>query len=170
MNDQNRSLPAEIQNPQIKRQLWGPWSTLGFGLIVGIVYLISGVFVTVIFAIVKAFSAPTTDPLQFLETLVSDGLLISLSIIVSTIVCGGLLLVIIKVRRGAPIAEYLSLRRITKKTILILLGITAGIIVLSDILTFILGKPLNPDFMVNAYNTSLACIIMDSRGYFCSNI
>ena len=155
MTAQNTSLSAEIENPQIKRQLWGPWSTLGLGLVVGIVYLITQVFVVVIFAIAKIISDSTLSPLQLVETLISDGLLISLATFASAIVCVGLILVIIKIRGRATIAKYLGLRRITKKTILILLAITTGIIVLSDILTLILGKPLNPEFMVNAYNTSI---------------
>ena len=155
MTDQNTSLPAEIETPQIKRQLWGPWSTLGFGLVVGIAYLIAQAFVVVIFVIIKVTSDSTFNPNQLLETLISDGLLISLAIFASAIVCVGLILVIIKIRGRATIAEYLGLRRITKKTILTLLAITTGIIVLSDILALILGKPLNPEFMVNAYNTSI---------------
>ena len=155
MTDQNISLSSEIENPQIKRQLWGPWSTLGFGLVVGVVSLIAQGFVVVIFAIKETTSDSTLNTLQLIEMLISNGLLISLATILSTIVCVGLILVIIKIRRRATIAEYLGLRRITKKTILILLAIVAGIILLSDILNLILGNPFSSDWMVNIYNTSI---------------
>ena len=155
MTDQNISLSSEIENPQIKRQLWGPWSTLGFGLVVGVVSLIAQGFVVVIFAIKETTSDSTLNTLQLIEMLISNGLLISLATILSTIVCVGLILVIIKIRRRATIAEYLGLRRITKKTILILLAITIGIMALADILALILEIPLNSEFMVNAYNTSI---------------
>jgi membrane protease YdiL (CAAX protease family) len=155
MTDQNTSLSSEIENPQIKRQLWGPWATLGFGLVVGIVSLVTQGILVVPFVIAKITSDSTLSPLQLVETLISDGLFLSIAIIASSIVCVGLILVIIKIRRRATIAEYLGLRRITKKTILILLAIATGIIVLSDILTLILGKPLSPEFMVSAYNTSI---------------
>jgi hypothetical protein len=152
----DRNAPsAEIENPQIKRQLWGPWATSGLALVVIIVNLTIQVFVVVIFVIAKLISDSTLDLLQVVETLISDGLFISLAILTSAIVCLGLILVLIKIRRRATIAEYLGLRRITKKTILILLGITTGIVVLSDILTFVLGKPISPEWLINAYNTSI---------------
>ena len=155
MTEQNTSLPSEIENPQIKSQFWGPWSTLGLGLVVGIVFIITQAFVAVIFAIVKIISDSTLSPLQLAEALISDGLLISLATFASTIVCVGLILVIIKIRKRATIAEYLGFKRISKMTILILLAITTGIIVLTEILNLILGKPINTDFMVNAYSTSV---------------
>ncbi|MFC2068000.1 lysostaphin resistance A-like protein [Chloroflexota bacterium] len=155
MTDQNTSLSSEIENPQIKRQLWGPWSTLGFGLVVGIVSLITQGLVVVPFVISKTISDSTLNPLQLVEMLISDGLFISLAIVTSSIVGIGLILVIIKVRRRATIAEYLGLRRITKKVILILLAITTGIIISEYILALIIGETQNAAWMVNAYNTSI---------------
>lgn len=154
MTDHNTSLPSEIEYPQIKRKLWGPWATLGFGLVVGIVYLVTQSFVVVIFAVAKFISDSTISPLQLVETLISDGMLISLATFASAIVCVGLILVIIKVRRGATIAEYLGLKVITGKTILVLLAISAGLIILSSGLSWIVGKPLS-DYMVDIYRTSI---------------
>ena len=153
MRNQNTSMQSETGNPISKNPVWGPWATAGFGLVVGIVFIATQIFVIFVYSVVKVISDPTINPLQSAQSLLSDGLLLALATFATTIVCIGLIIVIIKVRKSSTVAEYLCLRPITGKTILALLAITAGIIIVSDLLTLILGKPLNPKFIVDTYNS-----------------
>ncbi|MFC1928471.1 CPBP family intramembrane glutamic endopeptidase [Chloroflexota bacterium] len=139
----------------INRRVWGSWSTAGFGLIIGIVFVITQVIVIGTFVIIRIASNPALNLLQLANTLIDNGLVLALSTFATTIVCVGLIAIIIKFRRGTTFVEYLGFKRITRKTIFVLLAISAGFIILSDCLSLILGKPLNPEFMVNTYNTSV---------------
>ncbi|MFC1981703.1 lysostaphin resistance A-like protein [Chloroflexota bacterium] len=115
------------------------------------------VFVILIFANQKVISDPIQGSFRVFHRILNNysGLLYSLNTIASAVVGVGLILIIIKIRNRATIAEYLDLRRITKKTILILLAITTGILGLSDILSLILGKSLYSLFILDAYYTSI---------------
>ncbi|MFC2016486.1 lysostaphin resistance A-like protein [Chloroflexota bacterium] len=137
------------------RRVWGPWATAGFGLVIGIVFLVTSVIVVGIFAAIRIASGSTLGLLQLINTLSDNGLLLALSTFATTLVCVGLITIIVKVRRGATIVEYLDFRRITRKTIFILLAVSVGFIILSDCLSLILGIPLNSEFMVDTYNTSV---------------
>jgi len=112
------------------------------------------ILVVAIFAAAKIISDPTLGTLQLIENLNSaEGLVLTLSVFASAIVGVGLIIVIVKVRKSVTIAEYLSLRKITRKTVLALLALSAGIIILSDCLSLILGRPIIAEYMVNAYST-----------------
>jgi len=139
----------------LDRRVWGPWATAGFGLVVIIVFLVTEILVAVVFAAIRIVSDPTIIPYQLLESLGTNGLLLALSTFASTIICVGLIIGIVKLRRNAAITEYMGFRPITRKTIFILLAISTGFIILSDSLSLILGRPLNPEFMVDAYSTSV---------------
>jgi membrane protease YdiL (CAAX protease family) len=143
MTDRNTLLPNEIENPQIKSQLWGPWPTLGFGIAIYIVNVLTGT------SVIFIFNNEKINPDHY------HGLLFSLTTIASAIICVSLILVIIKIRSGATVAEYLSLKRITKKTILILLAITIGISVLERIPALILGESPHSLEMLDLYYTSI---------------
>jgi hypothetical protein len=110
--------------------------------------------VAVIFIILKLFSEPTLDLLELTETLISDGLLISLCTVASAVAGLGLTAIIIKVRKGLTIPEYLGLKRISVKQTLVLLAISAGFIILADGLSWILDQPPSA-FTVDTYRTSV---------------
>jgi len=139
----------------LNRRVWEPWATAGFGLVVGIVFLVTQMLVVGIFATVKIVTDSILSPSQIVEYLISaTGLVLALATIASAIVGVGLVILIVKLRRSATVVEYLGLRLITRKTVLVLLAITAGLITLSDSLSVILGRPV-PDFLTDAYRTSV---------------
>jgi len=137
----------------VGRQVWGPWATAGFGLAVTIVYLIIQILALVVFAAVKSASDPQFDPSQLVEHGSVNGLIIVLGTYASTLLCVGLIFIIVKLREGATIADYLGLRPIAWKSLLGLLAITSGFIILSDGLTYLLGRSIVPQFQVDVYRT-----------------
>ena len=154
---------SEMENTSINKRVWGLWATAGFGFVVLIMSSIIPTLVAVVFALVNTFSRVTTSsgPLEFEETLIVfegvinsyAGLILALSTFASMIICVGLVLIIIKVRKSVSIAEYLGLSQISAKTIFVVLAITVGFIILSDYLSLLLGRPLSPDYMVHIYDT-----------------
>ncbi|MFC2020811.1 CPBP family intramembrane glutamic endopeptidase, partial [Chloroflexota bacterium] len=133
----------------------GPWATVGFGCAIGLAALVTTLIVMIIFIVIRMASDSTFNPLQFVSTLGDNGLFLSFSTFASTIVCVGLIALIIKVRRGATISEYLGIRTITRETVFVLLAVSIGLIIVSDSLSFILEKSLNSEWMVTVYSTSV---------------
>jgi hypothetical protein len=104
--------------------VWGSWATVGFGIVVGIVSLITTTIIAVAYVIISIASGSTLSVLQLAETLMDDGLFLSIATFASTIVCVGLITIIIRVRRGATFVEYLGFHRISRRSIFFLLSIS----------------------------------------------
>jgi len=147
----------EVSENTVGKQVWGPWATVGFGLAVGMVFLVTQVLVVSAFVVVKLASDPKLDVPQLTESLSMNGLVLALSVCASAsaVVCVGLILLIIKLRKGTTIAEYLALSPVTGKMILSLSALCVGCVILSDGLTFLLGKAIVPQFMIDVYRTNV---------------
>jgi membrane protease YdiL (CAAX protease family) len=148
-------MQSETENPEQKRQVWGPWATVGFGLLIGIVLLITNVLVVVVFAFVRIAADPALSISLLVESMLTDGLLITLSTLASTVVGVGIIIIIVKARGSISIAEYLGFKSITKKTILILLAISTGFIILEVSLGFLLEPPNSSGYMTEVYKNSV---------------
>lgn len=135
------------------KRLWGPWPTAGFGLAVVIVFIVVQTLVAIVFAVASLFSGAALSPAQLIEELISDGNLVVAMTVASAAVGFGLIMVIIKLRRGATIAEYLDLKPVTGKTVLALFLITVGFMAVSTGLNVILDRPGDSGFMTNAYRS-----------------
>ena len=145
-----------MEKPRLDKKLWGPWATAGFGLAVIAVYFVIQVLVAVAFVIIMAFSHPDPPQLEGVLNILLDhlGLLIALATCISAVLCVGLTILFIKVRRGASIVEYLGLKRISVKKILVILAIMLGFLVLSEGLGVLLGKLPHKEYL-DMYNTSV---------------
>ena len=85
-------------NWQKSNNVWGGWATFGFGLVVGIAVLITEIIVIIPIAFYKMFTTPDSEPSQLAESLVYNGLVLSLATCASTVVCVGFILFLIKIR------------------------------------------------------------------------
>ena len=154
MSSQDISSPIEVEACP-EKNVWGFWATAGFGVVVLVISLVIESVVVGVFAIVKMVSDSTFNISWLVETFTANlGLITALATIVSAIICVGLIIAIVKVRRSVSIAEYLGFRPITGKIILISLAITAGFIVLSGSADTFLERPV-PEFMLDTYSTSV---------------
>ncbi len=130
---------------------WGVVGTVIWG------FAISAVFITLQVITLIAVALKSEQHLserQFQDILTSsqgDGVIISVSTFVTTIVCCALVAVIIKLKRGSSLAGYLAIRTVPLKTFLVWLGGFAVFLAASDILTVLLGRPVVPPFMAAVY-------------------
>ncbi len=155
MNDiQGTPLIPGMENIKQETRIWGPWATIGFGLIIGMAFLAAQALVAIAFFVTKIISDPS-NLLQITENLSSNGLLLELAVFASAVVGVGLIIVFIKLRRNASITEYLGLKRISKRSSFILLAITIGLVILLYLSSFLPINPQNDEFTVEAYKTSV---------------
>jgi hypothetical protein len=152
---EDSSLTLEIEKSRQNMRVWGAWPTVGLGIAVFVAHSIAQAVVAIIFAVIKVVSNPVFSPSQLIKDLSTNGLLIAVAIFASAIVGLALIVVFVKVRRGVPIIEYLGLRRISKKTVFVLLAIVVGLVALSEGLGLLLGGSDNSAFDIDIYRTSV---------------
>jgi membrane protease YdiL (CAAX protease family) len=164
MSNHDISSPPEA-GIHSERAVWGPWATLGFGIVVIVISTIAEGLVGVVFVLSRAFTSwdLSLDSLQFKEladavaSILSSnlGLLVALATIVSAVVCVAVIVAIVKVRRSVGVAGYLAFQPISGRNILVVLAVMLGFIILSDCLSILLERPVYPDFMMDVYRTSV---------------
>ena len=140
---------------EVKKPFWGFWPTFGFGLVAGIIALFVQGIIVAAFIAVNLVSDPDTFTLESANELAMNGLLISIATIVSSIICIGFIILVIKMRKNTVIATYLDLNPIGWKTILILLVVSVGFVVLASVAGSYAGVPDTSDFQIDLYLTSV---------------
>lgn len=149
--------PVIETSPRDKR-LWGPWATAGLGVVAFGIDTIGQVVVMVIFGIISAFnqysSNSALDPQQLSESLSTNGLMLSIAVIVSSIMGTGFIILVIAQRKGISIGEYLGLRRINIKTIGAIIGIIFVLFGISIIFGLIFKVPEGSNPIVDAYKNT----------------
>jgi len=133
------------------------WKTLGtiiFGLITTLIFVVLQI-ATMTFIVVSRKPELTAPQLQdMLLAAQSDGFVISLTTIITTIVCCTIVAGIIKLKRDSNLADYLAIKSVPTRTLIAWLGILVALIAVSDLIALYLGRPLVPSFMTSAYATA----------------
>ena len=133
---------------------WGMVGTILWGALVTTIFIFLQVLVAVV-VVVKTHGRLSQEDFQrLLAQEAGSGTTISRSACLTTIVCGALLIGIIKLKRGAVLSEYLALRAVPLRSCLLWLGILAAFIAGSDSLTVLLNRPVVPDLFASAYSTA----------------
>jgi len=130
---------------------WGLWATFGFSLVVFLAWLIT----QIVGIAGLAFLATRFGQTRLAGELVqgTSGLAWSLGAIVSAPVELGLILLFINLRR-VPLLNYLAIRRVSRVRLLGWTALLLGFCVLSDALTWHLGRAIVPEVMIDAYRTA----------------
>jgi HAD superfamily hydrolase (TIGR01509 family) len=132
---------------------WGPWATLGFGL------EIAAAFVAAQFVVGLGFSfvAMATGHEQILldgQRLQTNGLFQALTTCGAAPVGIGMTCLAARWRRGVPVGDYLGLKKVPGRALLLwcvsFLAISMG----SDGLSLLLGRPVVPAVVVESYKTA----------------
>ncbi|MDO8926471.1 MAG: CPBP family intramembrane metalloprotease [Sideroxyarcus sp.] len=122
--------------------------------------MISSIFVTLQIITIIASALRSEQVLseeQLREFLISsedDGSIIAATTLVTTVICCALIAVIIKLKRGTRLTDYLAIRTVPLKTALFWLAGFSLFIAASDALTYFLGRPIVPPFMTATYGSA----------------
>ncbi len=133
---------------------WGLWGTVLWGTAIAVIFVVLQI-VTILAAVV--FRNGHLSESEFTELLTSaakNGYFISLSTFVTTIVCCGLVVGVVKLKKGSILREYLCIRPVSLRILMKWIGILLGLIVLSDSLAALLGRSIVPPFTSAAYATA----------------
>jgi membrane protease YdiL (CAAX protease family) len=151
ITDTETVLPAP---EPVKKQIWGFWPTAGLGVVIGFVFAMVQGFVAIIFGFVSILDNANLDISDINNFLVENGDLITAATIASGIIGTGLILIMIKARHGLSISEYLALRSISVKTVLIVLAVTIGFVGLSFVVSYLFQSEESSDIVTSSYNNA----------------
>ena len=127
----------------------------GYSLLVGIAYLATQILVGAIIFVVRLVNDPDLNVEEWIEHAESDDLLISIPVVTSAFVCIPLLKFLTG-RRESDAWAFLRIKPTDMRTIVVWsLGLIAFVVV-SDLVTTVIGRPVVPEFMVDAYASSVS--------------
>jgi uncharacterized protein len=133
---------------------WGFWATLGLSLAVAAVFVLAQTAVFLVYAVVAAGGNPAELTPQFIKNLETDGLLLSLASWISLPFALGLTVVLVKLRRRWVPRDYLAMRRVSGKTLLVWLGFVGMLAASFQGITSLAGCSSEGDFMIRIYETA----------------
>lgn len=133
---------------------WGFWATVGLGALIGLAFVAAQVMVAIGFVAVETARSSATEVTDVAQGLATNGFLLAVATLVSAPLCIGLVVLFVVARRGPRVTAYLALNRLVRRALLQWLGITLLFAVLSDGLSYLLDRPIVPDFMITAYETA----------------
>ena len=137
-----------------KPSRWGFWGTVVWGVVIAAV---SFVLQIVIFIWAVASRNENLSESEFAQALASaaqNGYFFSLTTLVTAVVCCALILGVIKFKKRSILSDYLAVRAVSLRTVLRWLALLAGFILVSNVTTSLLGRPIVPSFMSVMYATA----------------
>lgn len=134
-------------------QIWGGLGTIIWSVVIASIYLIANGFTVVILAALNNSGASPEEIMKIAAGLEGNGYALSLASIFASIVTLLLILGIIKLRKKSNISNYLGLKLTDFKTLGIWLIAVVVLVSVADVVIYMLGYPVVPDFMFDIYNT-----------------
>jgi membrane protease YdiL (CAAX protease family) len=132
---------------------WGPWATLGWGLVIAAAWFAVQVMIGIAIVVVAAVQDPKQDFEALAARMETNGLVIAVATLLSTPVVLGVC-ALAAFLRGQPALAYLGVTSFRARDLWIGLGVLAVFIPLSDGLMYLTGRPIVPEFMIDAYQTA----------------
>ena len=151
--DRKMDVEGEDSGEQ-KAKPWGFWPTVGFSLIIFIVYTVIQVIILVVFAVVAALRTQNFNIEQYVKGLESNGLFLAMATCAAAPFTIGMTILFAKIRRQITLKEYLGLHRVGWKELLKWCLTVLVFVVCFDTLTYLLGRPVVPEFMLGAYKSA----------------
>jgi membrane protease YdiL (CAAX protease family) len=143
-----------IKTPNSGETPWRMWGTVGWGLLVAVVFIILQGSVLAGFVAREVAKNPDADIIVAAKGLEANGFVMALATLVTTPFCIGLIVLLVRLRKGPTIPRYLGLKTIALRTMLFWLGIVTLFALFAELLAHLAGWPFMPDFMVATYATA----------------
>jgi membrane protease YdiL (CAAX protease family) len=145
--------PMPATTATVPPKPWGPWATLGWGLLAAVVVVGVQSVVAAVFIVIALLGNPQQDMAATSDSLQYNGLLLSLATLIGS--PAGLMVCVLAIWiRRYPILEYLGVQRCSRQDLALGLACMVLFIPASDGLTWLSGRPIVPEFMITAWHTA----------------
>lgn len=149
----NSSVPTEPVGA-VQPAHWRFWGTLLWGILIALVFLALQAATVLWVLIARNDHLSEAEFAELYASSAQNGYVVSLATMVTGVVCCALIAGIVKLKKRSVLSDYLALRSVSSRTMLRWLALLVGLIVLADVLTILLGRPIVPDFMSGVYATA----------------
>jgi membrane protease YdiL (CAAX protease family) len=150
----------EVLVPEKKDAKWGFSGTLLWGLLIAALFLGVQVIVLSVYIGVNYMHVAADEYNRLLQELENNGNVISFSTFATCILCGSMILSVIKLKKGSSLKSYLGWYSVDFKTASNWLAGMALLIILSDLLPVMLGQPVVPEVLSYAYSTAYSPVLL----------
>jgi uncharacterized protein len=133
---------------------WEFWGTVIWGAVIAAIFIVLQVITMLVVVVSRNRNLSESELMKLFISAGEDGYLLSLATFATTVVGCGLIVGVIKLKKGSVLTEYLCIRSVSLRRMLRWIGLLAGLIVLSDSITTLLGRPIVPPFMSTVYATA----------------
>jgi membrane protease YdiL (CAAX protease family) len=144
-------MTADRDNNQDEHSVWGLAATLVWGSLIAIVFLLAQVFGLALFIGMQHPGIEAAEIEQILPTYHYNGVAVALATFMSLLFCLPLVIAAVKLKKGSSLVHYLGLRLVPAPVFVSCLLVVAGLIGAYDLLTWLLGREMVPDFSVAIY-------------------
>jgi membrane protease YdiL (CAAX protease family) len=145
-----------------RKPAWGAWASIGLGVVVLVVMNVVQGIVFLSFVAFKTLGQAdgdlqTLSPQQVEDVakgLENNGDFFAQATWVSALLCIGLIVLLVNVRRGPPLDEYLALRPVSATTLLRALTLAFAVVLFWDGLSILLDRSIVPDVLLEIYGSA----------------
>jgi membrane protease YdiL (CAAX protease family) len=148
------ALPAAGGPAGQGERVWGPWGTIGLSAMVFSVFVLLQVFVVVCFLALGVLYEPGFDIDGFFEGVEFNGLLLSVATAVTSVLATGLVLGLVKLRKGVTVRGYLGLVPVDGRTLFVWVVAILALAMAADGVSTLFERPVVPEFMARSYATA----------------
>jgi membrane protease YdiL (CAAX protease family) len=134
---------------------WGLWATIGFSLIACFAFILIQMLTVVLLGDFVISMQPDRDPELVIDSLESNGLFLAIALLLTSVICSGLIITFAALHRQTPVKEYLHFLPVTLGQLLPYMGLMLLFAASYNGLCYLLDKPVVPDFMVTAYQSAV---------------
>jgi len=164
-SDDDDQLPPQVEcgveTPKAP-QPWGPWATAGFSV------LILALHTAIQFIVIVALGKTAGAGLLWKgHAFAASGDALAAAVNISALICGAVVLLSVRLRKGISIRKYLGLQSVPLPVLLLWLFSALVFEWLCMTSYFVLGKPLVSDFVSNAFASTklmpllwIACVVV----------
>lgn len=133
---------------------WGIWATAGFSLIIIAAFLLTQIVASSVLVAMELQQNPALDIDVYSESLATNGLLLAVA------TCAGMLTTVVlvgtfvRLRKPGTLMQYLHFYPVATRALVGWLSVILILALLWDLLTFLLGRPVVPPFIIAAYQSA----------------
>lgn len=150
----------EILKPNNYFAMWGLTGTLIWTIIIAFSFILIQIAVMIIFIQFEYADAAPVEIEKIMAEVQNNGLFLSIATIATFIGCSSIIMGVIKLKKGSNIKHYLGLNLVDHITTRYWFFIFIGLMFISELLTFSLGKPLVPEFVTTLYSSTNSLFLL----------
>jgi membrane protease YdiL (CAAX protease family) len=153
--------PKPPESPPPRPEVWGPWATIGWTLLMSVCGLVAAIVAGLVVAFSGLGGESTGGFAARAENLTKSGtfVIVTQSAFIATILpimFGAILL-----RKGLGVRDYLALRSPPPRVYLLWFLLTSAYVAINDLILVALGRPIVPEFQLEMWRSisPVACFV-----------